>query len=242
MIDQLRSEWLKLRSTRTTAALMLGLAALVVFFILVHGLTQSPDALGAEEQRNLLAVGSVSALFAAYVGAMTMTNEFRYGTIRPTLLACPVRGRVLGAKLAVAAGIGLVIGVLGEVIAFTTLRGLLAGRGVDFDLGVGVVTQLFAGTAAMACLWGAIGVALGALVRNQVGTIASLSIWVLLIEAMLIELARDVARFLPLGAGEALSGGEVGMLGPLAGGLLLVTYVVLLTAAAAVATARRDVV
>lgn len=243
MSSRIRSELVKLRSTRTVPALLLAMVALMVFVIVLHGVTQAESRLaGATEQRNLLAMGMLAALFAAYVGAIAVTAEFRYGTIRATLLATPSRGRVIAAKLGVSAAAGVLFGLVGQAAAYAVLRGVLSARGIDFAVSGGDVAQLFAGTVAMAALWGALGVAVGACVRNQVATIVGLSVWVLLVETLLTESTKTVARFAPLGAGAAIGGAEPGMLAPLAGGALLVGYVAALVAAALAVTRRRDVV
>ncbi len=242
MLAQFRSELVKLHSTRTVPTLLLGLVALLLFVVILHGATQDGAALGSgEAQRDLFATGWLGALFAAYLGAMVVTSEFRHGTIRPTLLVSPVRERVIVAKLAVGVCAGALLGLASALLGFATGWGLLEARGIGLELGVGAAARLVGGAAAMAALWGPLGVALGACVRNQVGAIVGLSVWVLVIESLLTESAPSVGRFTPTGAGEALSGAELGMLSPLAGGLLLAGYVAAIAAAALVTTGRRDV-
>jgi hypothetical protein len=59
MINQLRAEFLKLRSTRTTLGLVLGMTALVVLVSLLTALTSPKNQLvGVENQRTLLGIGS----------------------------------------------------------------------------------------------------------------------------------------------------------------------------------------
>src|SRR5262249_28728912 len=71
MIDQIRAELLKIRSTRTTLGLVAGMVALIVFFALLTGLvTKAPHLTTAEDQRGLLNVGSIAGLFSALAGVM----------------------------------------------------------------------------------------------------------------------------------------------------------------------------
>ena len=100
MIAQTKAELLKIRSTRTTIGLVLGMLALVVLFALLSGLlTKTHDLTTKEDQLGLLGVGSFSGVFSALAGIMLVTSEYRYGTIRPTFLFTPYRGRVLAAKV-----------------------------------------------------------------------------------------------------------------------------------------------
>ena len=100
MIAQTRAELLKIRSTRTTIGLVLGMLALVVLFALLSGLlTKTHDLTTKEDQLGLLGVGSFAGVFSALAGIMLVTSEYRYGTIRPTFLFTPRRSRVLAAKL-----------------------------------------------------------------------------------------------------------------------------------------------
>ena len=57
-------------------------------------------------------------MFAGIAGVLVMTNEYRFGTIRPTLLVTPQRPTVVSAKLVAGLLAGLVFGVVAEVLAF----------------------------------------------------------------------------------------------------------------------------
>ena len=121
MIAQTKAELLKIRTTRTTIALILGMIALILIFTLLDGLLSHPSGLmGKENQRELLGVSSLTAVFAALAGVLLVTSEYRYGTIRPTVLFNPARSHVLSAKVIAGALAGLVFGVLGAAISSST--------------------------------------------------------------------------------------------------------------------------
>src|SRR5262249_57562350 len=106
-------------------------------------------------------------LFAALVGAMAITAEIRYGTIRPTFLVTPRRGPVLAAKLAVSALAGMAFGLLAEGLMAGATTAALSTRGIDIQLARGDYLQLLAGGTAAAGLCAAIGLRVGAPVRHQ---------------------------------------------------------------------------
>jgi hypothetical protein len=95
MIAQLRSELLKQRTTRTNVLLLLWMVVLVVLVVLLHVLSFGVDDLSrSDNQLKIVGLGtSIGALFASLLGAMSITGEIRHGTIRPTFLATPRRGR-----------------------------------------------------------------------------------------------------------------------------------------------------
>jgi len=102
MIPQIRAETIKVRSTRTTLGLVLGMVAIILLFVVLTALlTSAGEMSGREQQRNLFSIGSVAGLFAALAGIMLVTGEYRFGTIRPTILFNPARSHVLAAKVVV---------------------------------------------------------------------------------------------------------------------------------------------
>jgi len=245
---QLRAELLKQRSTQTSLglfAVMLGLVALVV---LLHGFGLTTSNLDSSS-RQLMVFGRgefLAALFAALLGALSITTEIRYGTIRPTLLASPSRGRVIVAKVWVSMLLGAGFGLAACALAAGVGTAALRVRGIDVQLNGGDYALLLAGGAAAAALWAAIGVGLGAVVRNQVPTLIGICTWLLFVEGLLAGDAGglgNVGRFLPGAAAQAVTGQEPDrLLAPAVGLVLLALYAVAAALAGSLATARRDVV
>jgi hypothetical protein len=111
---------------------------------------------------------SVVSVLAAMFGTLCMTGEFRHRTATNAYLT-GARVQVLGAKVVVSAVVGalygLVMAVLGPLLGGAALGGqTLPGAGELVLLGLAGVL--------VCALWGVIGVAIGAVVRNQVGAIA----------------------------------------------------------------------
>ena len=90
MIALVRSEWLKQRSTRTLSGLFAALLGLVLLAVVLHSLLPAENLTDPDVQLMVLGRGEfLGALFAALLGAMSVTTEVRHGTIRPTFLFTP---------------------------------------------------------------------------------------------------------------------------------------------------------
>jgi ABC-2 type transport system permease protein len=241
MIGQLRAELLKQRSTQTSLLLFLAMFGLVALAVTVHVLALDADQLSSRShQLEVFQVGTrAGMLFAGLAGAIAMTAEIRYGTIRPTFLVTPRRGPVLAAKLAISGLVGIVFGLLAEILMAADAAVAYAVRGIDNQLTGGDYLQLLAGGAAAAALWAAAGVGVGALVRNQVGALVGLCAWMFLVESTSESFIPDVGRLLPGGAGLALAGNSDD-LSAAVGALLLVLYAAGASAAGWLVTLRRD--
>jgi len=239
---QLRAELLKQRSTPTTLLLFAAMFGLVAFAVALHVLTLGAGTLSTRShQLEVFQVGTrAGMLFAGLVGAIAITAEIRYGTIRPTFLVTPRRGRVIAAKLAVSGLAGIVFGLAAEALMAGGAVVAFAARGIDNQLTGADYVQLLVGGAAAAALWAAVGLGVGALVRNQVGAIVALCVWMLLVESTSDTFVPDVARLLPGGAGLALAG-NVDDLSAVVAALVLVLYAAATSAAGWLATVRRDV-
>ena len=247
MSAQLRSELLKQRSTATNLGLFAGMLGLVLLAVLLHGFGLAAENLGSTaDQLMVLGRGEfLGALFAALLGAMSVTGEIRHGTIRPTFLVSPQRGRVIAAKVWASTLIGAGFGLAACALAVGVGTAALGARGIDVRLDGGDYALLVAGGAAAAALWAAIGVGLGAVIRSQVPTVVGISAWLLFVEGLLIgdvTGVADVGRFAPGALGMAASGQEPDTLvAPAVGLLLLALYAVAAAVAGWVATTRRDV-
>jgi ABC-2 type transport system permease protein len=243
---QLRAELFKQRSTRTALALFAAMLGLVLLAVLLHGSGFAAEDLARKSnQLEVFAPGELlGALFASLLGAMSFTGEFRHGTIRPTFLVTPWRSRVVAAKVwtcvLIGAGFGLAAGAVAAAVGTATL----SARGVDVRLDAGDYALMLAGGAAGSALWAAIGVGVGAVVRNQVPALVGLCAWLFFIEGLLVgDVLDDVGRFTPGAAAAALSGQDPDTLvAPAAGLLLLTLYAAAAAAAGSLATVRRDVV
>ena len=244
MKRQLRSEFLKQRTTRTTMGMVAAMLGLVLVAIALHGfgLPTTRVTAGADQLGVFVDVGgNLGSLFAALLGAMVMTGEVRYGTIRPTLLATPQRGRVLVAKSVVALVTGVVFGALATALAGAAGSLFLSWRGITVDVNAGDYALLVAGGAAAAALWSVIGLGVGSIVRSQVPAVVGIFIWVLFVENLLIGGFPDVGKFAPAALGRAIAGATNDTLhSPALAAGLLSLYAGAALVAGWLATTRRD--
>ena len=243
MTAQIRAELLKIRTTRTTIGLIIGMIALIVVFTLLTGLLTHPSGLASkDDQRQLLSLSSFTAVFSALAGVLLVTSEYRYGTIRPTFLFNPVRSRVLAAKAVAGAVAGLAFGILGEAIGWAIGYAILDGRGITVVLGSGDILLLTLGGLAGAALWGAIGAGLGAIIHSQVGGIITLFAWGLVVDGLLFGLVPSVGRFTPTRASDALMGLRVDhLLSPGAGAITLIVWAGVLVVVGIARSIRQDI-
>jgi ABC-2 type transport system permease protein len=245
MTGALRAEMFKLRVTRSTYGMAAGLVGLVAFAVVLHALTVPVERLddASAQVTVVFAWGErFGALFAALLGALSITGEFRHGTIRPTFLVSPDRRRVVVAKTVAALGAGIVLGVVGALVSSGASVALLGVRGVDVALTAGDHAQFLGGTVVAAALWAAVGVGVGAVVRSQVPALVGLTAWLLLLETLLVEGVPEVGRYLPGAAAQALSGqSPARLLAPGWAALVLALYAVAAVVAGSRVTVRRDV-
>jgi ABC-2 type transport system permease protein len=248
MTAQLRSELLKQRTTRTNLALMAWMVGLVVLVVALHVLSFGVDDLSRDgNQMKILGLGTlIGALFAALLGAMSITGEFRTGTIRPTFLVTPRRTRVVAAKVVASMLAGLGVGLVAAALTAGVETAGLAARGIDIELGSGDYAQLLAGGAFAAALFGAIGVGVGALVRNQVATVVGLCVWLLFLEPLLLGDVPSAAKYAPEASAGAIAGAIQSqiadtLVAPALGVVLLAAYAALAGLAGSLLITRRDV-
>jgi len=243
MTDQLLSELRKMRSTRTNLGLLGGMVALILLTVLLGGLVSTPaDLARYDNQHGLLSAGTAAALFAALIGVMAMTSEFRHGTIRPTFVFTPRRSRVLAAKVIASLLMGILFGLAAIALSFGIGYTVLTARDIPLRLDTNHVVWLFVGTPLITAAWAAIGVGLGALVRNQVFAVIGLIVWAMVIDNLLVNLVPRIGGYTPGGSSAALVADPADyVLSAPAGALVLVAYVIALVAAGALLVARRDV-
>lgn len=248
MSRAIASELLKLRTTRTffalvgSAALLVGAASVLAAALGRYGPGDTPPG------EDLVGIGYFALMFALVLGVLAVATEFRHGTIAPTLLAVPGRGRLIAAKLVahLVAGFLLVLAavVLDLVLVHLVLRirdldsGTSLSEAAGWALGLGVAGALIAG----------LGVGVGAIVRNQVGAIVGAFAWIFVIEPLLTAIPHvgdAIARYGVGGLLDAVDGIDAdsadNLPAQLPAGLLLAAYVAILAVVGALLLNRRDV-
>ena len=248
MTAQLRSELLKQRTTRTSLVLVAWMVGLIVLAVALHVLSFGVGDLSRESnQLKILGLGtSIGALFASLLGAMSITGEFRTGTIRPTFLVTPRRTRVVAAKVVASMLAGIGVGLVAEALSAGAEAAGLAARGIHIELGGGDYAQLLAGGALGGAMFGAIGVGVGAVVRNQVAAVVGLCVWLLFLEPLLLGDVPSAAKYAPEASAGAIAGAiqsqiADALIAPALGVVLLAAYAGLAALAGALLITRRDV-
>ena len=219
MTNAIRAELIKMRSMPgvwVTLGLALPLTVLVVVGVLVGAADNQPGHTfhfvhTLRQQRQLLGAGYFGILvLAPIMGVLCVTGEYRHKTITTTFVLVPDRVRVLVAKVAATALWALGIGLV-------TLA-TVAAVGLPWNAGLGGVTAqvtdqvgaVVPGLLASAVLLSLFGLGFGTLVKNQVAAILLTIGGSLILESLLIALARAIFHYdlnwLPNAAGAALAG------------------------------------
>ena len=246
MTALVRAELLKLRTTRdlwwTIAATLLLVVATVAL-----NMTGPADLTGMQLHsdagvRTVLASASVGWLLLLLLGIASMAGEFRRGTATTTFLVAPDRHRTLLAKVLATMVVGL--GIAAAAIALTLAVALpwLDAEGVTLDGRADDIAVALLGTLAVTPLAAAIGVGLGALLRNQTTAVVTALVWTAAVESLVVGFVPELYRFLPGGAFTATTGSSsVGETFGLGGGLLLsLAYAVAFAVAGRAVLVRRE--
>ena len=239
MRDLVRAEILKLRTTRGAFLLLLGAVAINIFTVVAPG----EDALREfaqplHEQQAVLIVSMLMRILLLALGIRAVTEEFRHGTITPTLLATPRRQRVVVAKAIAVAGAG-------AIFALVTVTTLLASMNVMANMNDLTVAPLeeswrtLIGALTVGVIWPVVGLGVGLLVRSAVGATVGGVVWLMGVEQMIGGRLGDAGDFLP---------GEAGLAATIApssralwiGSLVLLAWALVTSVGGALILKRRD--
>ena len=205
-----------------------------------------------------------SQLVAAVLGVLIISGEFTTGMIRSTFAAVPTRLPAVFAKVLVLAFSTFVVGLVSIVATALVTMPILSAKGIAANLLDGDVMRALVGGAGYLALIAVLAFAIGAIVRSSAGGIASALGLILVVPSVLSIVAAltrttwipNVSALLPSNAGaemfavsgseffgggqRAVQGADVLTLDATQGFLVLLAWVVVLLAVAAVLTKRRD--
>lgn len=246
------AELIKLRTTRMTAMLLAATLGLVMLTVAtsVPGAFGETGPLSRDDPRlfaMVLGVGlGVPQVTMALFGVLAFTQEFRYGTASSTYLNEPRRRRVLVAKWLSVGLASVVITIVTFAVSVPFSLALIRSQGGHVVVGAQLWATVSSAFAVMAA-YGVIGVALGALVRNQIAGVVGVLVWMLAVEQIIIPVLPVVGRWMPWGATSSLLqlepsyGFDGELLSAPMGGLVLVGYTAAAATLALWITPERDV-
>ena len=248
MIAVVRSELLKIRTTRGWFAYLVVLVVLVGIGAAAEVGSRSLDERsGLDFQFALVDLIGISSLLAIILGITIVTTEFRHGTITPTLLATPGRERVLAGKAIAGVLVAILFAVLAILVVLIVASIYTSIDGGQIELADGDVVERTATNVLGVVLWLLMGVAIGTVVHSQVAALVGTLVWLFLVETLLVGLfslldVDALEEYLPfhaLDGADGTGGDNLLSYGP----ALAVTcgWIALLGAAGVVRTSRRDI-
>jgi ABC-2 type transport system permease protein len=193
-----------------------------------------------------LAGFKIVQLLVGVLGITLVTSEYSNGLIRLTLQSVRSRSSVVWAKATVFALVVLVVACFAAPAAFVVGRATYSGTAPAYSLGDSGVVRVIAGTIVYLVSIGLLGVALGFLIRSAAAAVGVLFASLLIVPALVGLLpgtvADTVTKLLPSNAGDALTSitRSSDLLSPVAGGIVLIVWVVGVLVAAVAVLQRRD--
>ncbi|MER7926705.1 hypothetical protein ABTY96_26735 [Streptomyces sp. NPDC096057] len=141
-------------------------------------------------------------LFMAALGTLFVTTEYKRGLIRTTFTATPSRLKVLAAKTTVIATVTFATGLPATAVGFTWAQKTLRSNGFgppefpDLSLLEQPALRAVVGSAALLSLVAVLALALGVVLRNSAGTIATVVALVLLPQILSFAFPLPAAQWL----------------------------------------------
>ena len=252
----LLSEWTKLRSVRSTkwslfAGFVLTILFPVIFAVVTRthwGSLSASDKAGRHPLDIALAGVNVAQLAVAVLGVLLVSAEYSTGSIRSTFTAVPKRLPVLWAKLLDYAVVTLALVVPAVLVSFFASQAILHTiPQLQISFTQPGVARSVLGGAVYVMLVGIFALAIGAIVRNTAGGIATFAAIFFVLPPLMFTLPTSwnnaISQYLPSEAGRQIFALHHAphTLTPVTGGLVFVGYCAAAIVIAAVLLVRRDV-
>lgn len=214
----IRSEWIKLRTLRSTVYSFI--AVIVISVGLSALITLSSTSFGAwEGEQGAINAASASIqagvfgiyfgqLVVAVLGVLVISGEYSTGMIRSTLTAVPKRLPALAAKAFVLFLATFVVGLIANILSFAAAIGVFAASNVSIALADPITLLPLVGGALYLALVAVFALGVGTILRSAAGGIA-VALGVLLVLPIIVSLlpvewAPDVADVLLSNAGMSI--------------------------------------
>lgn len=254
------AEWVKFRSLRSTFW-TLG-AAVVLMVALAVLQTWGTSTLVGE--MDMPSMGGTAYVTGGYflgqiafcvLGVLIITGEYSTGMVRSTFAAAPTRLPVLWAKLVVVVTAVFVVSVVAVALSWAGSAPFFDTLGASVDLTRSEDLRILLGTPLFLAASTGLAYALGALIRHSAGALATVLGLLLVVETAFAQIPwrplQMISPFLPSTAGSRLlyetdtlarldEMAEYATLTPWQGFGVLVAWVAVLLAVAAVLLRRRD--
>ncbi|MGU3409999.1 ABC transporter permease [Microbacterium sp. M1A1_1b] len=215
----IRSEWIKLRSIRSTVwcygvlvVLTIAMAVLLGALVNQDGATLPTDQVNAQIVNINTAGVTITALVVGVLGVLIITGEYGTGQIRSTFTADPGRIGVVLAKAFVLALTTFLVSAVSTWIGVVVSTALQAANNVHPDLGDPAVVLPILGSSVYVTLLALLAYGIGLLVRSSAGGIA-ITLGILLVLPVILSIffsltnaqwILDVTNLLPSQAGGQL--------------------------------------
>ena len=195
----------------------------------------------ADDQLSLMAFASNAMMIAGLFGAIAVAREYGHGTVVPTYLAAPRRGRAVVAQLAAVLVGGAVLGLIGAGLTVAAVAAALPTTEFGFLLSAGAVAQLVAASAFAGAAGAVLGAGIGAVIRNPGGAVTGAVVVLVILPPLVVQLANATASWVPTTLAGAASGvaGDVGVLAALGA---LAAWAIIPAAVGLASVQRRDIV
>jgi hypothetical protein len=214
--NALRSEWIKIRSVRSTTWTLVAMTLISVGIAVIASVTNSNqwshmsliEQLRFDPTKSTLQGLLFSQLVIGVLGVLVVSAEYGTGTIRATLAATPNRPRVLATKAAVFAAVAFVVGQLLAFAAFFVGQALLSPA-PHASLSQPGVLRAVIGAGLLIPVLGLFALGIGTIVRHTAGAIttfvAAMFVLPLILQALPSSVANPVMKFLPFKIGDAMT-------------------------------------
>ena len=198
------SEWIKIRSLRSTVGSLIAVAVVTVgISAMVCGLRSENSAASATVDPLALTFAGLGfgQVAAISFGVLAVSQEFHHGAIRVWLAAVPGRDVFYVAKMVTVGGVTLLVGVLTALVTFVLGRALL---GSSIGLTDAATLRAIAGSGIYLALMALFAAGLTTLVRSGTLVLSVLNPFILIFPYIFNDVASGVIDYLPDAAGRLL--------------------------------------